>query len=104
MSGLGDALKQEASNMQKGLQDAHDIWMGQRPIPTYETHDITNWEPLGPSENTEETKPGSTGVPLAAKFEAMNDPSDWAAEAPADTPSYDPPIGPDPVQNQDQEM
>ena len=104
MAGLGDALKKEGGNMQKGLQDFHDMWMGQRPIPQQQTHSWGDWEPLGPADKTEEDKGEEkpAGASAGAVDVAVN-PQELGP--PVDGPAvYDPPIGPEPTNDNEPGM
>lgn len=101
MAGLGDALKQEGRNIQKGFQDTHDLWMGQRPVPQQEAHSWGDWQPIGPDEKTEEEKQDDkpAGVSGAAADTVVNtEPPEFGPPIDGPTP-YDPPIGPEPAQD-----
>lgn len=115
MAGPGDALSKEGRNMQKGMQDFHDMWMGQRPVPDYETHSIRETEELtipdsGPQNlnewRVENGVPPQDGGGTVAKKPGQEasaestEPSTAEKDAAINNegytqPTYDPTYGPD---------
>ena len=104
MAGPGDALAQEGRNMQKGLQDAHDLWMGQRPDGQYEVHSVSQSEELNVPDSGPQTfsQYEQQNEPLAFGPANDNDPvlsgandNDPLAFGPAAGPSEEPEISSD---------